>query len=89
MKSEEIILILKTFQKTLKRDSSDFKVLEHLIDRIKDMDQGLKFYSQGHYDNGFVARKALDLMTSKDLKMQNRYIHNASNIRKSAWESES
>lgn len=89
MKSEEILLILKAFQKTIKKDANEQVVFQHLIKRIEDIILGLRFYEQGHYDNGFIARKSLDSPTAKDAKLSGRMTYNAHHTRRSAWESES
>ncbi|OQB05761.1 MAG: hypothetical protein BWY19_00786 [bacterium ADurb.Bin212] len=89
MKSDEIILILKTFQKTIDPKTNEHIVIEEVIKRVGEMALGLKFYSNGHYDNGYVARKALEELTPKDVRHSGFMKQNVRSTRKSYMDTES
>ena len=66
----------------LEPTNEEFVFINELLDTIKAWENVLEFYGGRNYDNGVVARHALDKMTEQDRKVWANLKENSRNIRK-------
>jgi len=62
--------VLESFIKSYPKDSSEKIILSHIRDTVHAYQQALKFYDNGHYDDGLLARRCLNKTTVRDTRVK-------------------
>lgn len=71
MKANEVFEVLESMIKGIEPSPQEARLIEEMLDTIKRWELILEFYANKNYDNGLIARDALERLTEKDRKVWN------------------